>query len=82
MRMECAGICSAGEREHRPADADADEKKEKERPEDVFDAVLGAAAAEESEGYGNHHGEEKERLEMRQFERRDDGHALCPRAAS
>ncbi len=80
--MECAGECSTRKRKHRPADPDTHQEKKKERPENVFEAVLGAAAAQEAEGNGNYHGEEQKGLEVREFERGNGGHALCPRAAS
>ena len=80
--MECAGKCSTGKGEHGPADPDSDQEKKEERPEDVFDAVFGAAATEESKGDRDDHGEEKKCLEVRELERRYGGHALCPRAAS
>ena len=80
--MDCAEKRLVGKREHRPADAYAHQEEEKERPENVFDAIFGATAAKESEGHGNYHGEEKKGLEVREFERGNGRHALCPRAAS
>jgi hypothetical protein len=53
-----------GERVHGPADADAYQQKKKKRPEHVLDAVERAAAAEKSEGHGNHQREKKHGLKM------------------
>jgi hypothetical protein len=53
-----------GERVHGPANADAYEKKKKKRPEHVLDAVERAAAAEKSEGGGDHQREKKHGLKM------------------
>ena len=54
----------AGEGVHDPADAYADEQKEEEGPQNVFYAVDGAAAAEESEGNGNDQREDNHGREM------------------
>jgi len=54
----------AGEGVHSPADAYADEQEEEEGPQNVFYAVGGPAAAEESEGDGNDQGEDEHGREM------------------
>jgi len=54
----------AGEGVHGPADADAHQEKKEKRPEHVLDAVERAAAAEKSEGDGNHQREKQHGLKM------------------
>ncbi len=62
--FESGTVRLAGKRQHDPTDADTDDEKEKERPEDVFDAVCGTAAAEKPESDGDDRGEEEEGLEV------------------
>ena len=75
-------MSSTGERKHRPADADAHRQKKKERPEDVFDAIFRAPAAQKTKGQRYDHGEQHKRLEMAQLQHGKTAHALRPRAAS
>src|ERR1700675_259438 len=64
LRVERQIMPLARERLYSPADADAPQQKKKERPHHVFDAIERSAAAEKSEGHGNHQREKKHGLEM------------------
>src|SRR5712692_1651540 len=56
--------CLAGEGVHGPADADAHQEKKEKGPQNVLDAIERAAAAEKSEGHGNHQREKQHGLKM------------------
>ena len=67
---------------HGPANAHTNQQKKKQRPDDVLDAFVRPAAAQESKRDGDEQREKRHRLKMAQMEIRRRDHAFRPRAAS